>query len=211
MVMIDHTVIFIYNWVVWVLSQPESVASLIGSFLAVMVAYSSLYFTERGHMRRDSEKEEQEIRYFLRGIFTEVKYLWERYYTAIGQYVQKLPDNEMLDSKVFISNDYFTFFHTNNFYIGKIKDESLQAQIIDFYIQAKGLIDTLSMNNHMLMKLEEHAAMMDIENPNFHNTFVQNYKEGLVEYAKSIKEQDEHTTRLANSLIIRLSNELKSN
>lgn len=197
-------------WFYWVLSQPESAASLIGSFLAATIAYTSIKLTEKNYSRRNEEREQQEIRYFLRGVLAEIRYVWERYGAAIGQHIQKIPENQALTSKISIRSDYFVFFHTNNFYLGKIKNAELQAQILDFYIQAKGLIDTLELNNHMLTKMEEYAALANEKTPNIYNTFAQSYGTNLVEYLEAIKEQDARIFTLTKSLILRLETELNS-
>ena len=53
------------------------------------------------------------------------------------------------------SEDYFTIYNSNAHLIGKIEDDSLRSEIVRTYSRAKGLLDSLRLNNSFVSGYEE--------------------------------------------------------
>jgi hypothetical protein len=211
--LIDYiTSILSSSWekALWLFSQPESVAGLIGAFLAVIVAVASVLMTERGHKKRAMAQEQQELKAFLQGVKTELVCIWGIYQADIGAAIGALSEGEALDAKVSIQQDYFSFFHGNVGILGKLKDNDLRAHIIECYTQAKVLLDCLNINNHMVMKAEEHGVWAAESGKQVHIDSVNHYKTALIEYAIHLKAHDTKLRKIFPTLVKRINESLET-
>lgn len=126
---------------------------------------------------KEKEKHQDEIEYrFIQSIYTEIDATYQRY-SALSNSIKK--NTEILNSSMRIEEDYFTIYHNNAAYIGLIKNDELRSAIINFYIQAKGLIDSIRTNNHLLDEFEKASPQNQAD-----------IYQQLYLYLKSMKKED---------------------
>lgn len=99
---------------------------------------------------KEKKKHQDEIEYrFIQSIYTEIDSVYNRY-KELSKTIQN--SKLLLEAEMLIKEDYFSIYHNNASYIGLIKNDELRDSIINFYIQAKGMIDSIRANNQLWEK-----------------------------------------------------------
>ena len=135
------------------------ISALLGSIIGSLVTG---YFTLRAtknefNNQRTILNESNTIlrRTILQSIHDEIEAIYKRYRVTIGNKISTLEDNEPLLQYYPISDDFFMFYRANTIEIGKLEDNNLRKLIIETYILAKSLIDSLKINNNFLEQYEK--------------------------------------------------------
>lgn len=124
-------------------------SSGVGAFIGSALTLAGAYLVHWLEKKETTRKEAEHLLGLLQGIHDEIETLWESYSTSIGAHTEALPDNSPMLMFWPITQDYFTIYNTNAFFIGKIKDHDLRKQIVATYAKARGLIDSFRMNNEL--------------------------------------------------------------
>ena len=167
----------------WDALWSSGLGALIGSTIALVATFIS-------HRLQRSQRDENEQRMLhgiLQAIHDEIETLWDNYVDGIGHQLEALADSQPLDLYWPVTQEYFTVYNTNAFFIGRIQDHDLRKLIVSTYSKARGLIDSYRLNNDLVQK-HEHAYWI------YQETQTQTYKANaasryaaLTEYAKSLK------------------------
>lgn len=99
-------------------------------------------------------------------------------------------------------------FNSNASLIGHINDNELRKQLVKTYTLAKGLIDTYSMNNELVLKYEQWNFMARTSQDPTHTLFVQILHDQLINYALAIKDSHQITQIAVDSLLKKLKEHL---
>lgn len=122
------------------------IAAVIGGLLGLL---GSLIATKKQIQNKTSENNEIAER-FINSILIEIECIHSRY-KEFSKIIRS--KNDYLDCLMYINEDYFSVYHNNSGYLGLIKNDELRNNIIKFYTQAKGLIDTIRTNTKLLEEL----------------------------------------------------------
>jgi hypothetical protein len=162
-------------------------SSAIGAFIGSALTLAGAYYSHWLQRRQEAQKEAEHLLGLLQGIHDEIETLWEGYTSSIGAHAEALQDNTPLMAFWPITQDYFTIYNTNAFFIGKIKNHDLRKQIISTYARSKGLIDTYRMNNELLQKYEYATILAQESQSPTHQKNAQARYQSLVQYASQVK------------------------
>ncbi len=162
------------------------IAAIIGGLLALAGSWIATRI-QINTKNKDNKKIEKR---FIRSIFIEIESVYSRY-QELSHTIRE--ESDFLKYSISINEDYFPVYHNNVGYLGLIENNELRNNIISFYTQAKGLIDTLRVNN---------ALLDDLKNATY-----QNQEEVKVDtistlqkYLSSIKTEDNKTTHIYNKI-----------
>ncbi len=181
----------------------SGVGALIGSALTLAGALLAHHLEKKEANLKDGEH----ILGLLQAIHDEIETLWESYLASAGAQIEALQDSNPMLMYWPLTQDYFTIYNTNSFFIGKIKDHDLRKQIVATYTRARGLVDSFRMNNDLLQKWE-HAHLLFQESQNeLHKMHAQARYQSLTQYAASLKKTHLELKGMVAELLRRLRKE----
>jgi len=167
----------------WDALWSSGLGALIGSALTLLATYLSFKW-QRTHQE---EKEQEMLLGILQAIHDEIETLWDNYIDGIGHQLEALADGQPLNMYWPVTQEYFTVYNTNAFFIGRIQDNDLRKLIVSTYSRARGLIDTYRLNNDLVQK-HEHAFWIFQETQNqVHKANAAAYYAAVTNYAKALK------------------------
>jgi hypothetical protein len=168
-----------------------SIASLAGALIGGTIAgFCSIRAVKTAHemgMKVQEKNQEKIIQGLLQAIHDEIETLYDMFRERAGNTIETLTDNQALLYYYPISHDYFTVYNGNSFLIGHIPSNDLRKAIVTTYTMAKGLVDSLRLNNEFIQKYEHWIMTYQQTNVPLHQTFANNQLFVLIEYAKKIK------------------------
>ena len=181
----------------------SGVGALIGSALTLAGAWLAHWLEKKESLRKDSEH----ILGLLQAIHDEIETLWESYLGTAGAQIEALRDGCAMTMYWPLTQDYFTIYNTNAFFIGKIKDHDLRKQIVATYAKARGLIDSYRMNNDLLQKWEYSQLLFQETQSEPHKMSAQARYQPLIQYATALKKGHNELKTSVSELLRRLRKE----
>jgi len=181
----------------------SGVGALIGSALTLAGAWLAHSLEKQESARKEAEH----ILGLLQAIHDEIETLWESYLTTAGAQIEALRDGNPMLMYWPLTQDYFTIYNTNAFFIGKIKDHDLRKQIVATYAKARGLIDSYRMNNDLLQKWEYAHLLFQESQSELHKANAQARYQSLIQYASSLKKGHGELKTMVSELLRRLRKE----
>ena len=159
----------------------------LGAFIGSALTLVGVYWSHRLEVQRQEKKEADQLIGLLQSFHDEIETIWESYHGNAGAQIEALEDGHPFLMYWPITQDYFTVYNANAFFIGRIKDHDLRKAIIATYTKARGLIDTFRMNNDFVQKYEyAYILFQETQNP-VHQASVNNYLQILTQYAPKFK------------------------
>jgi hypothetical protein len=158
--------------------------------------------------KREAEQKEQ-VQALLCALFGEIKSVWSNYMETSGNMVEAIPDNQPVRIYVPIIADYFPIYHGSVQMLGLIEDEHLLAQIISGYNVAKGLVDTLRLNNDFNSQRDHAHDQVFLNNTNQTQTVLKIKEQTLAAYGPKVKEAHARAKKIAENLIPLLESAVK--
>lgn len=98
-------------------------------------------------------------RTLAKSLEAEIKALFDRYMSIVGNIIEKLPNNTPLNSTMPVKQNYFAVFDSNSHKIGLLKEHA--NLVIKSYTDAKGHLDTFIL---LEGKLNRRQNMLDALN-----------------------------------------------
>ena len=167
----------------WDALWSSGLGALIGSTIALIATFIS----HRLQRSQQDENEQRMLHGILQAIHDEIETLWDNYVDGIGHQLEALADSQPLNLYWPVTQEYFTVYNTNAFFIGRIQDHDLRKLIVSTYSKARGLIDSYRLNNDLVQK-HEHAYWIYQETQNqIHKANAASRYAALTNYAKSLK------------------------
>ena len=117
----------------------------------------ALLATKKAHdhaLQRREREEDDLVRALLQSLHDELETLWDRYHRGMGVQLEALQDGQPCLLYFLANQDYFTVYRQNSHLLGKISGADLRKAIIVTYTQAKGILDSYSLNNHFIQEYE---------------------------------------------------------
>jgi hypothetical protein len=110
--------------------------------------------------KMEKDKEQKQIKSFLKSIKYELSGIWDRYYETIGEEISKLTEEIGLNYSYIMSENYFVVYDNNTNMLGNLNSD-LSEKIVKTYMSVKGLKDTLIGNNQILENLKKYQLLHD--------------------------------------------------
>ena len=128
-------------------------SSLAGGILAGTFSMSGIVITDRVDRKKKRIQALTDSLSYLRAIHSEVRFLYVRFRAALGQISTRKADEPVM-SFIAAEEQYFTVFQSTGAMLGRLSDQKLQGAIVGLYINAKGFLDTMRVNNEHLRNLK---------------------------------------------------------
>ncbi|MGD0399973.1 MAG: hypothetical protein ABSC04_13760 [Syntrophobacteraceae bacterium] len=171
----------------WSIFGTAISGALIGGLTTGTFALISTQKAHRNQLKQVAQNEEKIIKALLQALHDELETVFDRYQEAIGSMLESLKDGEPLLMYYPLVSDFFTVYNGNSFLIGRISDNDLRKQIIKTYTLAKGMADSLRMNNDLNQKYEYWHQIFQESQSEVHKQKVIAHFGVLIEYAKKLK------------------------
>lgn len=192
-----------HNYWDWGVLVSSAVGALVGSALTLIATYVA----PRLQLATQKQNDADQLKGLLQAIHDEVEALWDGYARSAGSQIEALVDARPMLMYWPITQDYFTIYNTNAFFIGRIKDHDLRKAIVLTYARARGLIDSFRMNNDLVHKYEYAILLFqESQNPN-HQLMANGHLQVLIKYAMGLKKRHEELKVLVSDLFRRLHKE----
>lgn len=127
-----------------------TIASLVSAVIGGCLALLGNFLATRSQINTKAKENQLIASRFIEAILIEIDSIYSRY-QELSHIIET--SNTFLEYTMYINEDYFPVYHNNNGYLGLIEDKILREDIIQFYTQAKGFIDTIRTNNSLLEQL----------------------------------------------------------
>src|SRR6476660_21477 len=145
-----------------------------------LITYSAILLTNALDLRKRKRAHEKLIYALLQGLRDEIAGLLEMAETSPVRPIESVPEGKPYEGLFAASQDYFTVYHANAGLVMQIDDACLRQNIIQTYMRAKGLLDTVCMNRlyleryHYLQStfLKTKDASVQKEAEEYHRTLV---------------------------------------
>ncbi|MFH2137399.1 MAG: hypothetical protein ABII88_02685 [Candidatus Omnitrophota bacterium] len=177
------------------------ISTAIGAFIGSSITLLATIISHYLQCSAQQQKEEKEIKGFLQAIHDEIETLWKIYTEGMGNILEATPINTPLPYYYPLTQEYFTIYVNNTSFVSKIEDIVLRKNIVETYVQAKGLIDSYKMNNELVYKYEHSAWTYQETQSNIHKISMDAHHKALIEYAKSLKETHEKVKQKVQLLL----------
>ncbi|NMG32059.1 hypothetical protein [Aromatoleum evansii] len=191
-----------FNW-----NGDALLSSAVGALIGSALTLAGVYYSHWLQKRQNAQKDAEHLLGLLQGIHDEIETLWESYTSSVGAHSEALQDSIPLMVFWPITQDYFTIYNTNAFFIGKIRDHDLRKCIVATYSKARGLIDTYRLNNELLQKFEYATLLAQESQTTVHEANAQARYQVLVEYASQVKVRHIELKAMVAELLRRLRKE----
>ena len=171
----------------WVTFGTAITGAIVGGLITGFFAIKATTKSFEHQKEHADENEKKLIMGLLQAIHDEMETINERYQETMGAKLESLSDGEALDYYYPLVSDYFTVYNGNSFLIGRIPDNDLRKQIIKTYTMAKGMVDSLRLNNDLVGKSEHSNKIFEETQLEVHKQHTIAHLASLVDYANTLK------------------------
>ena len=184
--------------------MEELLSGLIGSVIGALAGFlGSWCAAERqaSHQRQSRLFDERAtVVGFVGAIEAEFSVAWDRYQKRVQLELRQVEDGGIFNLQWPVRHDYFPVYRANAGLLGKIEDAGLRRQIVETYTSAQGMLDSISLNTEILLKLEK----IYVENESAEGRtqeLIDHLRDLLVKYASALKVSDADLTDKAEALL----------
>ena len=175
------------------------------TLVGALLTFSAILFTQALEIRKQRLAHAKLIHALLQGLHDEIAGLLELARTGAARPIETITEGKPYEGLFTASQDYFTVYHANAGLVMQIDDACLRRKIIQTYMRAKVLLDTVCMNRlyleryHYLQStfLKTKDASVQKEAEEYHRT--------LVHTAAQLKRVDAEFKSAGSDLLNRLS------
>ena len=154
--------------------------TLMSTLVGALLTFSAILFTQALEIRKQRRAHAKSIRALLQGLHDEIAGLLELARTGAARPIEAITEGKPYEGLFTASQDYFTVYHANAALVMQIDDACLRRNIIQTYMRAKVLLDTVCMNRlyleryHYLQStfLKTKDASVQKEAEEYHRTLV---------------------------------------
>src|SRR5581483_1921339 len=179
--------------------------TLMSTLVGALLTFSAILFTQALDMRKQRRAHAKLKHALLQGLRYEIAGLPELARTGAARPIEAITEGEPYEGLFTASQDYFTVYHANAELVMQIDDACLRQKIIQTYMRAKVLLDTVCMNRlyleryHYLQStfLKTKDASVQKEAEGYHRT--------LINTAAQLKRVDAEFKSAGGDLLNRLS------
>jgi hypothetical protein len=179
--------------------------TLASTLLGAQLTFSAILFTQALDIRKQKRAREKLVHALLQGLQDEIAGLLELARTGAAHPIEAVPEGKPYEGLFTASQDYFTVYHANAELVMQINDGRLRRSIIQTYMRAKVLLDTISMNRLYLERYHYlQSTFLKTREPSV-QTEVDEYRRTLIYTAAQLKRVDAEFKSAANDLLSMVS------
>lgn len=171
----------------WSAFGSAIIGAIIGGGITGYFALKSTTNAYHFQQKMSEQNENELIQGLLQAFHDEIETVFERYQETMGAKIESLKEGDALQVYYPLISDFFSVYNGNSFLIGRIPENDLRKQIIKTYTLAKGMVDSLRMNNELLQKFEYWYQVFQESKSEVHRNKVDESLYSLREYAKNLK------------------------
>jgi hypothetical protein len=120
--------------------------TLMSTLVGALLTFSAILFTQALEIRKQRRAHAKLVDALLQGLHDEVTGLLELARTGAARPIEAITEGKTYEGLFTASQDYFTVYHANAAWVMQIDDASLRREVIQTYMRAKVLLDTVCMN-----------------------------------------------------------------
>jgi len=179
--------------------------TLLSTLVGALLTFSAILFTQALEIRKHRRARTKLIHALLQGLHDEIAGLLELARTGAARPIDAVLDGKPYEGLFTASQDYFTVYHANAELVMQIDDACLRRKIIQTYMRAKVLLDTVCMNRLYLERYHYlQSTFLKTKDPSVQKE-AEEYHRTLVDTSAQLKRVDADFKRAANDLLSMLS------
>ena len=120
--------------------------TLKSTLVGALLTFSAILFTQALEIRKQRRAHAKLVHALLQGLHDEVAGLLELARTGAARPIEAITEGKPYEGLFTAGQDYFTVYHANAALVMQIDDACLRRKIIQTYMRAKVLLDTVCMN-----------------------------------------------------------------
>ena len=141
----------------------------------------------------------------VRSMWAEMTINYIRYEDVMGKAIRNLGPAEYLTANWPLHSEYFSVYSANAALLGELNDDALAYEIIDTITAAKGLLDSLQLNLHMVQQLNHLKSLIKLQG--LHSPLIAKATKleiALIEYGRGLKLLDARINKGINEISPRI-------
>jgi hypothetical protein len=175
--------------------------TLVSTLVGALITFSAILFTQALEIRRQKRAHQRLIYALLQGLQDEIAGLMELARTGAARPIETVQEGKPYEGMFTASQDYFTVYHANAELVMQIDDAYLRRKIIQTYMRAKVLLDTIWMNRLYLERYHYlQSTFLKTRDPSV-QTEAEDYRRTLIFTAAQLKRVDADFKSSANDLL----------
>jgi hypothetical protein len=183
--------------------------TLVSTLVGALLTFSAILFTQALEIRKQSRAHKKLIYALLQGLHDEIAGLLELARTGAAHPIDAVPDGKPYEGLFTASQDYFTVYHANAELVMQIDDACLRRKIIQTYMRAKVLLDTICMNRLYLERYHYlQSTFLKTKDPSVQKE-AEEFQRTLIYTAAQLKRVDADFKGAGNDLLSLLSAEIE--
>ena len=172
------------------LKRDNFMSALLGGALAFAGGIIVSWYAHRLQAKHKREEDAEFARNVVRAIRRELEALGAIYAKGIGEHLGKIVEGQILETRLALTEDWFTVFAANAAHLGRI-DSEISRRIVTIYALQKSLIEEYRINNEYLTEWGEAELMSKaVGGHSVHNARRDQIHQQLVFQSISIKKGD---------------------
>jgi hypothetical protein len=179
--------------------------TLVSTLVGALLTFSAILLTQALDTRKQRRAHEKLVNALLQGLQDEIAGLLELAKTGAARPIDAVPDGKPYEGLFTASQDYFTVYHANAKLVMQIDDACLRRTIIQTYMRAKVLLDTICMNRLYLERYHYlQSTFLKTKDPSVQKE-AEEYQRTLIHTAAQLKRVDTDFKSAGNDLLRMLS------
>jgi hypothetical protein len=179
--------------------------TLMSTLVGALLTFSAILFTQALESRKQRRAHAKSIRALLQGLHDEIAGLLELARTGAARPIEAITEGKPYEGLFTASQDYFTVYHANAGLVMQIDDACLRRKIIQTYMRAKVLLDTVCMNRLYLERYHYlQSTFLKTKDPSIQKE-AEEYRRTLISTAAQLKRVDADFKSAGNDLLSMLS------
>lgn len=179
--------------------------TLLSTLVGALLTFSAILFTQVLDIRKQRRTHGKLTHALLQGLQDEIAGLLELAMTGAARPIDAVPDGKPYEGMFTASQDYFTVYHANVELVMQIDDACLRRKIIQTYMRAKVLLDTICMNRLYLERFHYlQSTFLKTRDPSVQKE-AEEYQCTLIHTAAQLKRVDADFKGAGNDLLSMLS------
>jgi len=131
-------------------------SSLLSGFVGGgLISLITTHWSNKHKDRSDQRVEDKVTLHTLISLRSELNALYNRYHSQAGNVLENTPAQDAPAIYFPVEEDYFPIYRNNTFIIGKINREQTVENVVNCYILASALFDSIRYNNGLCQKFSD--------------------------------------------------------
>jgi hypothetical protein len=183
--------------------------TLASTLVGALITFSAILFTQALDLRKQTRARKKLIHALLQGLQDEIAGLLELASSGAARPIDAVPEGKPYEGMFTANQDYFTVYHTNTGLVMQMDDADLRRRVIQTYMRAKVLLDTICMNRLYLERYHYlQSTFLKTKDPSV-QVEAEEYRRTLIDTAVQLKRVDADFRSSSSDLLSKLSAGIK--